>query len=126
MGKVPLISSSHQWKKDITVCYQPSLVEKISDDATSDSEINSGDENLMSVEKSIINMLPSKYEYKFIDISANDINFNCSFKIKLETEEEARKWISNYNEKTHETMVFERNAKGKGKRILRNYIHLST
>ena len=108
--------------EDITVCYQPSLVEKISDDATSDSEINSGDENLMSVENSIINMLPSKYEYIFIDRSANDINshnFNCIFKIKLETEEEARKWISNYNEKTHETMVFERNAKGKGKRILR-------
>ena len=39
--------------EDITECYQPSLVEKRSDDATSDTEINSGDENLMSVEKSI-------------------------------------------------------------------------
>ena len=35
-------------------------------------------------------------------------NFKCGFfKIKLETENGARKWVQAYNNVTHETMVFQ-------------------
>ena len=33
-------------------------------------------------------------------------NLNCSFKIKLETEDGARKWVQDYNNATLVTMVF--------------------
>ncbi len=46
-------------------------------------------------------------------------SFNCTFKIKLATEEEARKWVADYNNKTQETMIFERNNKQIGKWVLR-------
>ena len=45
--------------------------------------------------------------------------FYCTLKIKLTTEEAARKWVTDYNSTTQETMVFERNKKQMGKRVLR-------
>lgn len=63
------------------------------------------------------NILPSKYEYKFADITQS--KGNCAFKIKLTSEEEARKWVVDYNATTQETMVFERNKKRMGNRVLR-------
>ena len=34
-------------------------------------------------------------------------NYKCSFKIKLETEDGARKWVQDYNNVKQETMVFQ-------------------
>ena len=54
-------------------------------------------------EKFITAILPSQYKYKFIEIDICNIHthdFKCSFKIKLENEDEARKfkrpWCSTY------------------------------
>ncbi len=41
-------------------------------------------------------------------IESSTDSFNCTFKIKLATEEEARKWVA--------IMIFERNIKQMGKR----------
>ena len=51
--------------------------------------------------------------------NADSFSFSCEFKIKLKSEQEARKWVSEYNEKTKETMVYERNRKGSGKNAVR-------
>ena len=50
----------------------------------------------------IFGMLPDGYTYKMLTVTSfNDLDsFNCEFKIKLETEENVRKWIAHYNEKT--------------------------
>ena len=67
-------------------------------------------------------LLPREYEYRFNDISydtKDSYSFNCTFKVKLTTEEAARKWAADYNNITQETMVFERNKKQMGKRVLR-------
>ena len=37
----------------------------------------------------------------------------------MKSEQEARKWVSEYNEKTKETMVYVRNRKGSGKHVIR-------
>ena len=53
----------------------------------------------------ILRMLPEGYNYKVVCITNfNDFeSFECEFKIKLETEDSARKWIAEYNDRTKET-----------------------
>ena len=65
-------------------------------------------------------MLPGKYTYKFTEVDYCNIhthNFKCSLKIKLQNEEEARKWVQEYNSVTQETMVFQRSKNQLGKRV---------
>ena len=58
----------------------------------------------------ILNMLPNSYTYKVMCITHfSDLNyFHCEFKIKLQSEECARKWVK-------ETMVYDsfKNLSGK-------------
>ena len=53
-------------------------------------------------------MLPDGYTYKMLTMTHfNDLeSFICDLKIKLDTEESARKWIEVYNTRTKETMVY--------------------
>ena len=79
-------------------------------------------ETFCSMKRRIISMLPSKYEYKIHEIDSNEPdanNFTCTFSIKLENEENAKQWVKEYNDITKQTMVFERNKKQAGKRVLR-------
>ena len=57
----------------------------------------------------ILGMLPEGYKYKMLFVTHfKDLqSFTCDFKVKLENEKCARKWIVEYNEKTKETMVYE-------------------
>lgn len=67
-------------------------------------------------------MLPTNYKYKFYEINGNESDantFTCSFRINLTSEEDARNWVRQYNSVTKQTMVFERNNKKAGKRVLR-------
>ena len=72
-------------------------------------------------------LLPEGYDYKFLQIqykNADSISFTYEFKIKLKSEQEARKWVNEYNEKSNETMVYERNRKGSGKHVVRKlFLH---
>ena len=71
-------------------------------------------------EKYITSILPSKYDYTFTEIHNCNIqahNFKCSFKIRLENEDDARKWVQEYNTGTQETMVFQRSKKRVGQRV---------
>ena len=71
-------------------------------------------------EKYIAAILPGKYTYKFTEVDYCNIhthNFKCSLKIKLRNEEEARKWVQEYNSATQETMVFQRSKNQLGKRV---------
>ena len=54
--------------------------------------------------------LPDNYQNKFIEISEHYHmeSFNCSFGLKLQSEEEESKWVADYNKKNKETMVYER------------------
>ena len=73
-------------------------------------------------EGNIRQLLPEGYDYRFSQIqskNADSFSFSCEFKIKLKSEQEARKWVNEYNEKTKETMVYERNRKGSGKHVVR-------
>ena len=47
--------------------------------------------------------------------------FTCNFKIKLENEESARRWIAEYNVKTKETLVFDCCKNLSGKRVLKKH-----
>ena len=75
------------------------------------NETDSEDELIKSEVRKplILGMLPDGYTYKMLTVTHfKDVeSFNCNFKIKLETEESARKWIAKYNEKTKEMMVYE-------------------
>ena len=53
-------------------------------------------------------MFPNNYEYKFIEIFKHDysvywLKYHCSFRLKIQYEEDARKWVADYNDKTKET-----------------------
>ena len=69
----------------------------------------------------ILGMLPEGYTYKMLSVTHfKDLqSFTCEFKVKLENEECARKWIAEYNEKTKETMVYECCRSLSGKRIVK-------
>ena len=51
--------------------------------------------------------------------NADSFIISYEFKIKLKSEQEPRKWVNEYNEKTEETMLYERNRKGSGKPVVR-------
>ena len=73
-------------------------------------------------EGSIQQLLPQGYDYRFSQIQSKNVDsfsFSCEFKIKLKSEQEARKWVNEYNEETKETMVYEHNRKGSGKHVVR-------
>ena len=88
------------------------------------SDSNSEDD-LMDIDKQedIRAMLPDGYTYKMIEVTDHkDINsFQCTFKLKIDTEEDTRKWLTDYNEKTKETMVYECCKTGKGKRVIKKF-----
>ena len=69
----------------------------------------------------ILGMLPEGYTYKMVSVTHfKDLDsFNCELKIKLETEESARKWVAEYNEKTKETMVYDCCKNQSGKRVIK-------
>ena len=49
----------------------------------------------------ITEMFPDTYEYKFIDIfEHNTGSYHCNFRLKLQPEKDARKWVADYNDKT--------------------------
>lgn len=93
---------------------------------TCDTNHNSSEDETLTLmdtmKRHITSMLPTNYEYKFYEIDSNksDANtFTCSFRIKLANEGDARNWVKQYNSVTKQTMVFERNNKKAGKRVLR-------
>ena len=51
-------------------------------------------------------------------INTTTCSFSCEFKIKLCSEAEARKWVSDYNEVTKETMVYTRSKRHSGKHVV--------
>ena len=65
------------------------------------------DDELLKAEKVgrplILGMLLEGYNYKMVSITNfNDFeSFECEFKIKLETEDSARKWIAEYNKRNN-------------------------
>ena len=72
-------------------------------------------------------LLPETYEYRFSPLQYGKselFTFSCEFKINMRSEQENRKWVSEYNEKTKETMVYVRNGKGSGKHVVRKlFLH---
>ena len=63
-------------------------------------------------------LLSEGYDYMFVNICMiNTItcSFSCEFKIKLCYEAEVRKWVSDYNEVTKETMVYTHSKRRSGK-----------
>ena len=74
----------------------PNKASKLSPVKSNDSD---SDDDFMKSEirrPLILGMLPDGYTYKVVAITDyNDLDsFNCEFKIKLEMEERARKWIA--------------------------------
>ena len=71
----------------------------------------------------ILNMLPSSYTYKNMCITHfSDLNyFHCEFRIKLQSEECARKWVSDYKEKIKETMVYDSCKNLSGKKVVKKW-----
>ena len=69
----------------------------------------------------ILAMLPEGYMYKMLSVThfKGIESFSCDFKVKIENEESARKWIAEYNEKTKETMVYECCKNLSGKRVMK-------
>ena len=68
-------------------------------------------------------MLPDKYTYKMLTVAHFDNldSFSCHFRIKIDNEYNTRKWITQYNEKTKETMVFECCKSLSGKHVLKKF-----
>ena len=66
-------------------------------------------------------MLPEGYTYKMVSVThfKDFDSFNCELKIQLETEESARKWVAEYNEKTKETVVYDCCKNQSGKRVIK-------
>ena len=87
---------------------------------TSQSESdNESADDTSAHEKYIAAILPGKYTYKFTEVDYCNIhthNYKCSLKIKLQNEE-ARKWVQEYNSVTQEAMVFQRSKNQLGKRV---------
>ena len=67
-----------------------------------------------------MNLLPDGYTYKTVCITyfKNLSSFNYEFKIKPDSEDSAKKWVTDYNEKTMETMVFDGCKNLSGKRVV--------
>ena len=63
------------------------------------------------------------HNYKMLTVTHfNDLeSLICDFKIKLDTEESARKWIEEYNTRTKETMVYESCKSLSGKRVVKKF-----
>ena len=74
---------------------------------------------LQNVEKRILAELPEGYVYKMLRVeNYKHINsYNCSFKLELDSEESVKKWVTAYNEKSKETMVYDTCRSGKGKKL---------
>ena len=69
----------------------------------------------------VIKLLPEGYDYMFLNIymiNTMTCSFSCEFKIQLCSEVEARKWVSDYNEVTKETMVYTRSKRCSGKHVV--------
>ena len=66
-------------------------------------------------------MLPEGYTYQLHISRVYIDSFNCELKIKLETEESVRKWVTEYNERTKETMVYECCKNQNGKRVVKKF-----
>ena len=66
-------------------------------------------------------MLPDNYLYEAFEIFTyeNIESFQCKFRIMLDSEDTARKWDQRYNEKSKETMVYERSKTRDGKRVVK-------
>ena len=58
---------------------------------------------------------------KFTEIFKHDHtgSYHCSLRLKMQSEEDARKWVADYNDKTKETMVYERSKIQNGKRVIK-------
>ena len=91
---------------------------------SSDSE---SDVHCIVNEGNILQLLPERYDYRFSQIQSKNtdsFSFSCEPKIKLKSEQEARKWVNEYNEKTKPIMVYECNKKGCGKHVVRKlFLH---
>ena len=50
----------------------------------------------------ITEMLPDNSGYKFMEVFEHDHtgSYHCTFRMKLQSEEDARKWVADYTEKT--------------------------
>ena len=89
------------------------------------SNNSDSDDEMLKTEKVgrplILGMLPEGYDYTMVSVTSfNDLKtFECEFKIKLETEDSARKWIAEYNAKTKETMVYDSSKNQSGKRVIK-------
>ena len=72
----------------------------------------------------ILSMLPNGYTYKIVSITHfKDLNsFDCELKIKLESEDGARKWVMEYNERTKETMVYDSCKNLSGKMVIKKMV----
>ena len=66
-------------------------------------------------------MLPDDYLYTEFEVSAyeNQDNFQCTFRVMIESEDAACKWVQKNNERCKETMVYERSKKRDGKRVVK-------
>ena len=82
---------------------------------------SSEDETYTQKKTVITDMLPDNYDYKFIDIFEHDHtgSYHCSFRLKLQSEKDARKWVADYNQKSKETMVYNRSKTQNGKRVVK-------
>ena len=60
-------------------------------------------------DKKILTEMPEDYVYKILRVeNYKDINsYNCSVKLELDSEESVKEWVSGYNEKSKETMVYQ-------------------
>ena len=78
-------------------------------------------EDIPVYESAITDMLPDDYLYNTFEILAfeNTETFECKFRVMMQTEDAARKWLQKYNEKCKETMVYERSKKRDGKRVIK-------
>ena len=107
--------------------FMPTSVKKTRKRPSTTSNNNDSDDELIKSEKVgrplILSMLPEGYTYKMVSVTHfKDLDsFNCELKIKLETEKSVRKWVTEYNERTKETMVYECCKNQSGKRVVKNF-----
>ena len=94
-------------------------------DCENDPAIDSGSDSDFETWKgsSIIQLLPSEYEYKNwycrrVDTSGS---FEAEFKINIQSDREVKEWVKEYNTKTKQTMVFGRKKSLKGKHASTKY-----
>ena len=72
--------------------------------------------DILAYESAISDMLPDDYLYTEFEVSAYE---QCTFRVMIESEDAARKWVQKYNERCKETMVYERSKKRDGKRVVK-------